>query len=149
MTVISRVSLEHVATLRVRYSETDKMGIVYNANYLDWFEVARTELCRKYGTTFKEWEARGLGLPVVESYCRYKHPAKYDDRVELWCAVSDIKPYSLRFEYRILREGDGKLIAEGWTKNACLNESGKLHRREHPFYRWIAEKMCDEDGSSK
>ena len=69
----------HVTTIRVRYSETDQMKIVYNANYLAWFEIARTELCRKWGRPYTEWEAQGLMLPVVEAYCRYKSPARYDD----------------------------------------------------------------------
>ena len=83
------------AKIRVRYSETDQMKIVYNANYLDWFEVTRTELCRGWGRPYTEWEENGLMLPVVEAYCRYKHPACYDDEIELWGRVSDLKVHSI------------------------------------------------------
>lgn len=132
------------ATLRVRYSETDKMGVVYNANYLDWFEVARTELCRLWGVPYTEWENDGLMLPVVESHCRYKHPALYDDQVQLWCRVAEVKIHSVTFEYRILRTNDYKLIAEGWTKHGCTNREGRLYRSEHPFYLWMASHLSED-----
>jgi len=125
-------------TIRVRYAETDRMGIVYNANYFCWFEIARTELCRLWGTPYTKWEEDGLFLPVVESHCRYKHPAFYDDEVQLWCRVSEIKPHTVTFEYRILRASDYKLIAEGWTKHGCTNKEGHLHKKQHPFYIWIS-----------
>ena len=134
------------ATIRVRYSETDKMGVVYNANYLDWFEIARTELCRAWGVPYAKWEDDGLILPVVESRCRYKYPARYDDQIQLWCRVSEIKIHSVTFEYRILRAVDYKLIAEGWTKHACMNSEGRLYKKEHPFYLWMISS-CSEDAS--
>ncbi|MDD4160600.1 MAG: thioesterase family protein [Synergistaceae bacterium] len=125
------------ATIRVRYSETDQMGVVYYANYLDWFEVTRTEFCRQMGIPYSKWEEDGLVLPVVESHCRYKHPARYDDQIQLWCRITDVKIYSVTFEYRILRATDYKLIAEGWTKHGCTNSEGRLYKKEHPFYSWI------------
>ena len=124
-------------TIRVRYSETDQMGFVYNANYLNWFEVARTELCRSWGVPYSKWEEDDLLLPVVECYCRYKHPARYDDQIQLWCHISDIKIHSVTFEYRLLRASDYKLIAEGWTKHGCMNREGHLYKKEHPFYTWV------------
>lgn len=130
-------------TLRVRYSETDKMGIVYNANYFDWFEIARTEMCRKWGRPYTEWEKEGLLLPVVESHCRYKHPAFYDDRIELWCRASEVKIHSVTFEYRLLLAEQDKLIAEGWTKHGCTDATGKLYKTEHPFYLWM-KAYCDK-----
>ena len=132
------------ATLRVRYSETDKMGVVYNANYFDWFEVARTELCRLWGIPYTKWEEDGLMLPVVEAHCRYKHPALYDDQVQLWCRVTEVKIHSITFEYRILRGNDYKLIAEGWTKHGCTNSEGRLYRSEHPFYLWMASHLSED-----
>ncbi len=132
------------AKIRVRYSETDKMGIVYNANYLDWFEVTRTELCRGWGKDYKEWEAEGLMLPVVEAYCRYKNSARYDDVVELWGRVADLKVYSIKFEYRIARESDGKLLATGWTRHGCTDAEGRLYRGEHPFYKWVLSVIGNE-----
>lgn len=135
---------ELAATIRVRYSETDQMGVVYNANYLDWFEVARTELCRAWGVPYTEWEANDLMLPVVEAHCRYKHPARYDDQIQLWARVSEIKVHSVSFEYRILRASDYKLIAEGWTRHGCTNRQGHLYRKEHPFYLWMVSRAAQQ-----
>ncbi|MDO5114497.1 MAG: thioesterase family protein [Synergistaceae bacterium] len=132
--------------LRVRYSETDQMKIVYNANYLDWFEVARTELCRLWGKPYTEWESEGLMLPVVEAYCRYKHPARYDDEIELWSRVSELKCHSVRFEYRVLRAADKKLLAEGWTKHGCTDCEGRLYKKEHSFYLWMKSFISEERG---
>lgn len=138
----------HAVTIRVRYSETDKMGVVYNANYLDWFEVARTELCRAWGRPYTDWEDAGLVLPVVEAHCRYKHPVTYDDQVELWCMVSEVKIHSVIFEYKLLRAADGKLIAEGWTKHGCTDMQGRLYKKEHPFYLWISECVKKQNAAS-
>lgn len=132
------------ASIRVRYSETDQMKIVYNANYLDWFEIARTELCRKWGRPYTEWEKNGLMLPVVEAYCRYKHPARYDDEIELWARITELKYHSVKFDYRIELSGCGKLLAEGWTKHGCTDADGKLYKKEHPFYLWIKSVVGDE-----
>ncbi|MDO4988511.1 MAG: thioesterase family protein [Synergistes sp.] len=130
------------AEIRVRYSETDRMGIVYNANYLDWFEVARTELCRNWGTEYRKWENRGLILPVVEAYCRYKASAKYDDKIELWVRVTEIKYHSIKFEYKIVRKEDSKVLAMGYTRHGCTNaSSGKLFKERHPFYEWVLSKI--------
>lgn len=132
-------------TIRVRYSETDQMGVVYNANYLDWFEIARTEFCRTLGMPYSKWEEDGLLLPVVECHCRYKHPARYDEQIQLWCRVSEIKIYSVTFEYRLLRATDYKLIAEGWSKNACTNRQGRLYKKEHPFYLWMVSRHSEHN----
>lgn len=138
---------EHAVTIRVRYSETDKMGVVYNANYLDWFEIARTELCRAWGRPYTYWEGAGLLLPVVEAHCRYKQSVTYDDQVQLWCRVSEIMVHSVTFEYRLLRADDGKLIAEGWTKHGCAGRDGRLYKKEHPFYLWMKENAEKQNGA--
>ena len=133
-----------VSTVRVRYEETDRMGVVYNANYYTWFEIARTELCRYWGIPYSEWESRGLMLPVVESHCRYKHPAMYDQQVQLWVRVTDVKVHSVTFEYRIIRAEDYKLLAEGWSKHGCTNPEGRLYKQEHPFYLWLVSHSWGE-----
>ena len=132
------------AKIRVRYSETDQMKVVYNANYLDWFEITRTELCRGWGRDYKEWENEGFMLPVAEAYCRYKNPARYDDLIELWGRVAELKVHSIKFEYRIVNASDGKLLAWGWTKQACTDSEGKLLRGEHAFYKWVLSVMENE-----
>lgn len=136
-----------VSTIRVRYSETDTMGIVYNSNYYTWFEIARTELCRMWGISYSDWEKKGLLLPVVESYCRYKRPAKYDDEIQLWVRVDDIHLHRVTFEYRIIRASDYKLLAEGWSKHGCTDLNGKLYRKKHPFYLWVLSHGLDNDGT--
>ncbi|MEG1642373.1 MAG: thioesterase family protein [Synergistaceae bacterium] len=136
---------KHVTTIRVRYSETDMMGIVYNSNYYTWFEIARTELCRTWGVPYSEWEKKGLLLPVVESHCRYKLPAKYDDEIQLWVRVVDVKVHCLTFDYRLIRSSDYKLIAEGWSKHGCTDRLGKLYKKEHPFYLWIVSNSVEND----
>ncbi len=136
-----RVPYLHAATLRVRYSETDKMGIVYNANYLSWFEVGRTEFCRRFGKTYRDWEALGYFLPVSEAYCKYKFPANYDDTVFIYCRapIDSIKPHSVLFEYRVTLDNDTTL-AEGWTKHAFVDREGKLYRRDNAFQMWLLEE---------
>lgn len=134
--------------LRVRYSETDQMKIVYNANYLDWFEVARTELCRSWGKPYTEWEKENLMLPVVEAWCRYKHPARYDDEIEVQARVSELNIFSITFEYRVIRLNDGLLLAEGRTKHGCTDSKGQLYRKEHPFYLWVKAVSPPEEMQS-
>ncbi|MDR0649470.1 MAG: acyl-CoA thioesterase [Synergistaceae bacterium] len=127
-----------VSSIRVRYSETDKMGIVYNSNYFVWFEIARTEYCRHFGKSYRGWEAKGYFLPVVESYCNFKYPAGYDDTVALHCRapVDQIKPHSILFEYRLCLD-TGSVIADGWTKHAFVNSEGKIYRKGNEFYDWL------------
>jgi acyl-CoA thioester hydrolase len=132
-------SFVRTCVLRVRYSETDKMGIVYNANYLVWFEIARTEYCRYLGKTYREWEVQGYYLPVTESYCKYRLPARYDDAVTLYChaPLEQIKPHSITFEYRVKVENT--LLTEGWTKHAFVNSEGKVYRKNNQFQLWLLE----------
>ena len=79
----------HLHPLRVRYQETDQMGVVYYANYLTWFEIGRTEFVRHFGTTYREIEAKGLLLPVVDAECSYLSPARYDDRVAVCTTIAE------------------------------------------------------------
>jgi acyl-CoA thioester hydrolase len=100
---------------RVRYSETDRMGIAHNGNYLDWFELGRTEYCRKKGCSYLDIEERGIYLVVVESFCRYRRPLRYDDRFLIRTFLRQAMPKKAVFAYE-LRTLDGKtLLAEGYT----------------------------------
>lgn len=132
--------------LRVRYSETDQMGIVYHANYLPWFEVGRTEFCRALGRVYSEWEAKGYLLPLSEAHCRYRSPARYDDVVVILCRapLEEIKPHSVLFEYRVELE-DGKLLAEGWTRHAFVRPDGRLYRHDNEFQRWLTDAIAPGD----
>jgi len=119
--------LEHTTSLRVRYKETDQMGVAYYSNYLVWFEVARTELLRAAGHTYSELErSEGLWLMVVEANCKYKMPAKYDDLLNIDCAVGDIGNTSMSFHYIVKRGSD--LLAEGVTSHVFTDRSARPKR---------------------
>ncbi len=101
------------APVRVRYAETDQMGVVYHSNYVIWFEVGRVELLRSLGFTYLEMEADGMHLPVVEVRCRYKVPARYDDSLLIRTWIANVRSQLIRFEYEVLRADDRTLLAEG------------------------------------
>ncbi|HKO95559.1 MAG TPA: thioesterase family protein [Pyrinomonadaceae bacterium] len=117
----------HDTLLRVRYSETDKMGIVYYANYLVWFEIGRTEFCRARGFSYRDMEEDdGAFLVVAESYCRYKAPAYYDDELLVRTHITEMRKRSLRFGYEVVRASDGQVIAEGETGHVVTDTSGRV-----------------------
>ena len=114
-----------VSTLRVRYAETDKMGVVYYANYLVWFEVGRADLLRSLGWSYREMELAGISLPVIEAHCNYLRPARYDDEIEVKTEGRMLSPVRMEFEYQVVRTEDGTIAAEGKTVHAALDLSGK------------------------
>jgi len=117
----------HEALLRVRYAETDKMGVVYHANYLIWFEIGRTEFCRARGFSYRDMEENENSfLVVAESYCRYKAPAYYDDVLSVRTHITELRRRSLRFGYEIVRESDGTVIAEGETGHVVTDANGRV-----------------------
>ena len=114
------------STLRVRYAETDQMGVVYYANYLIWFEVGRTDLCRKLGFAYREMEREdGLYLIVAEARCRYKAPARYDDEIEVRTCLREQRKRVLIFGYEIYRQPDEELLAEGETVHVITDRNGR------------------------
>jgi acyl-CoA thioester hydrolase len=115
-------------TLRVRYAETDQMGVVYYANYLVWFEVARTDLLRLAGWTYREMEAEGFALPVVEAHCTYRRSAQYDDEIDLRASGCLLSPVRVRFDYQVVRASDAVLLADGHTVHASLDPEGRPRR---------------------
>ena len=117
----------HETLLRVRYAETDKMGIVYYANYLVWFEIGRTEFCRTRGFSYRDMEEMDDAfLVVAESYCRYKAPAYYDDELLIRTHITELRKRSLRFGYEIVRVSDDQIIAEGETGHVITDASGRV-----------------------
>jgi acyl-CoA thioester hydrolase len=114
-----------VSTLRVRYAETDKMGVVYYANYLVWFEVARADLLRSLGWTYREMELAGVSLPVIEAHCDYRKPARYDDEIEVRTEGHLLSPVRMEFQYEVIRKLDDVVTATGRTVHAALDPSGK------------------------
>ena len=111
--------------VRVRYAETDRMGVVYYANYLVWFEVGRTEWLREAGWSYREMEAGGVALPVIEAHCEYRQPARYDDEIEIVTRASLITPVRIRFDYDVRRAGDQAPAASGYTVHASLDAGGR------------------------
>ena len=117
--------------VRVRYAETDQMGVVYHANYLIWFEVGRVELMRQRGLNYKRMEIEeSCGIAVVEATARYKAPARYDDELIVQTTVKSVRGPVIRFVYRILRADDGLLLCEGETVHVVVGRDMK--RRPMP-----------------
>jgi len=117
--------------VRVRYAETDQMGVVYYANYFIWFELGRVELLRQLGFDYKHMEIEDdCWIPVVEANCRYKAPARYDDVLLIQTEVAAMRISVLKFRYRILRDADNQLLAEGDTTHVITD--GKMQKRPLP-----------------
>lgn len=114
-----------ITTLRVRYAETDQMGVVYYANYLVWFEVARTDLLRSLGWTYREMEAEGVFLPVIESHCEYRRPARYDDEIEIRTEGRLCSQVRMEFVYDVVLKSTDVVAAAGCTLHAALGRDGR------------------------
>lgn len=128
--------------IRVRYKETDKMGIVHHSNYYTWFEIGRGEYMRARGITYRQLEERGLLLPVIEARCFYKQPAKYDDEVIVRTYMAEFKGVRLRMEYEVIREEDGALLAKGYTVHAITDANLKpvnIKKTDLEVYKFFME----------
>src|SRR6059036_1316976 len=136
----------HEAIIRVRYSETDKMGVVYHANYLVWFEIGRTEYCRARGFSYRDMEeSENAFLVVAESYCRYKAPAYYDDVLVVRTHITELRRRSLRFGYEIIREPDGTVIAEGETGHVVTDQNGRVRSMPAGFAELLLSQPADKE----
>lgn len=111
--------------VRVRYADTDQMGVVYYANYLIWFEVARTEWLREAGWTYRDMEEAGVALPVIEAHCEYRQSARYDDEIEIATRATLLSPVRLRFDYELRRLGAPALASVGHTIHAAIGRDGR------------------------
>ena len=118
-------SLQSQSRVRVRYAETDKMGVVYYANYFVWFEVARADLLRSLGWTYREMEHAGVALPVIEAHCDYHRPARYDEEMEVKAKGRMLSPVRMEFTYEVVRRDDQVVAASGRTVHAALDAAGK------------------------
>lgn len=108
---------------RVRYKETDQMSIAHHSNYIVWFEIGRTDLCRAAGMTYREIEERGFILVVVEIGCRYRVPFHYDDEVVIRTSVSDAQSRSIRFDYELRDASGEKLHATGFSQHVWVDRA--------------------------
>jgi acyl-CoA thioester hydrolase len=128
---MTEVGLEkHVgeARLRVRYAETDQMGVVYHSNYLIWFEVGRVELIRSMGLDYKRMEAEeGCGIAVVDVHVKYRAPARYDDELVVRTTLLAARAAVIKFGYRVLRVADEALLCEGETVHVVVGKDMKKH----------------------
>ena len=109
----------------MRYAETDKMGVVYYANYFVWFEVGRTDLLREAGWSYRDMETDGFALPVIEAQCTYRESAKYDDDIEVRTTGAMLSPIRVQFTYEIVRSADEATLATGTTVHATLDRAGR------------------------
>ncbi|MBB3108263.1 acyl-CoA thioester hydrolase [Paenibacillus phyllosphaerae] len=145
-------TLWHLHPLRVRYQETDQMGVVYHGNYVNWFEIGRTEFVRHYGMSYREIEEKGLLLPVVDLACKFILPAKYDDCLLICTAVEEFSPIRLAFASEIRRveagatypslcEGTppGELLVRGGTKHVWVNSDFRPSRLDKTLPELYAE----------
>ena len=112
---------QSLSTVRVRYAETDKMGVAYYANYLVWFEVGRTDLLRTLGWSYREMEEAGIILPVIEAHCEYRQPSWYDDELEVRTQGRLLSAVRIQFDYELVRRGDDGTTAVGRTIHAALD----------------------------
>jgi len=135
----------HETPVRVRYAETDRMGVVYHANFLIWFEIGRTEFCRARGFAYREMEEdESSFLVVAEIYCRYKAPAYYDDDLIVRTHITELRRRSVRFGYEIVRADNGQVIAEGETGHVVTDAQGRV-RSMPERYRLLLAAVPEED----
>lgn len=126
---------KHRTMFRVRYAETDQMGVVYHANYLVWMEIGRVEFVRSRGLNYKDLEAsEGIFLGVVEASCRYHFPARYDQEVVVETEIVGANARMVEFSYRILVAGSEKLLARGSTKHLWLNREMRPSRLPEKYH---------------
>jgi acyl-CoA thioester hydrolase len=114
-----------VSVLRVRYAETDKMGVVYYANYFVWFEVGRGDLLRALGWTYRDMEETGVSLPVIDAQCTYHRSVRYDDELEVRTEGKMLSPVRMEFTYQVVRREDQAIAASGRTVHAALDPAGR------------------------
>lgn len=131
----------HTHQLRVRYSESDRMGTFYNSRLLEWMEVGRSELIRAAGSTYAEWEERGVMAPIVEANLKFKGRAGYDDLLKIETSCSREGRARLRFESKLVMAETGRPVAEGYTIHALTNPAGKPIR----IPEWIDDLLNGED----
>ena len=116
----------HDATVRVRYAETDQMGVVYHGNYFVWFEVGRVELIRALGIEYKRMEIEDdCHIVVADAHCRYHHSARYDELLRIRTRISESRNRLVRFSYQVFRDADNKLLATGETSHVICGSNGR------------------------
>ena len=122
-------------TVRVRYAETDQMGVVYHSNFIVWFEVGRVELLRQLGFDYRKMEIEDdCAIAVADVHCRYKAPARYDDIILIRTRLTYVRRKVLHFEYDLLRHADETLLAHGKTMHVVVNSQFKSHSLPDKYF---------------
>ena len=132
------MTIRSSSTVRVRYAETDQMGVAYHGEYFAWFEVGRTDLLRGRGMTYRELESQGLHLPVIAAEAQYLRPARYDDVLEIRTRVTALSGARIRFEYEVVKEGADAPLATGSTAHAAVDQRGRPRRLPEDLRRRLA-----------
>lgn len=129
--------------VRVRYADTDAMGVVYHANYLIWFEVGRGDYMRETGIPYTQFEARGIFVPVVDAQLHYKASGRYDEVLLVETRVAELSPAKVKFGYQIRREADGQLLCEGHTVHAFVTggRPGALSKLAPDLYEALKSRL--------
>jgi acyl-CoA thioester hydrolase len=137
----------HDATVRVRYAETDQMGVVYHANYLVWFEVGRVELIRALGIEYKRMEKEDdCHIVVADAHCRYQQSARYDEVLRIRTRIAESRNRIVKFSYQVIRDGDGKLLATGETTHIICGSNGRpklLPAKYHDVFNAVVAPQRD------
>jgi len=126
--------------IRVRYADTDQMRVVHHAKFIEYFELGRSSLIRSLGMSYAELEARGVSLPVIEAFAKYRRPAFYDELINVESRISELPKASLRIEYQVRREDKVDILAEGYTVHGFLNSSTNKPTRAPAYFVEMLER---------
>lgn len=140
--------ISHTTEIRVRYADTDQMKVVYHGKYLEYFELGRSALIRSLGLPYSELESRGILLPVVEAYAQYRKPAKYDELLSVEARVVELPAATLRIDYKVFRDDEEDLLAEGYTVHSFLNASTGKPGRAPSYFIEVLKKGMGASGVS-
>lgn len=135
--------IKTIAKVRVRFSETDAMGVVYHANYFPWFEIARTQMMTEIGLPYRELQDAGFLLPVLEANIAYRISAKYDDEVEVHAMMKTLPRARIRIDYEVRR--DGELLTSGYTVHVFMNKEGLAIRPPSFFLEKLAKAFNENE----
>lgn len=138
---LPRMAFETLSELRVRYAETDQMGVVYHANYLVWCEIGRTDFIRRTGRSYADLEREGVMLAVSEASMRYHASARYDDPIQVFTSLSALGSRGMTFAYRIVRADTGSTLVSASTSLVCINREGRLCTLPADVRAWLEAAM--------
>ena len=146
---LSQSSAVNETRLRVRYAETDQMGVVYHANHFVWFEVGRVELLRQMGFSYRDMEAEdNRFIAVAEAKCRYRAPARYDEEVLIRTELLNVRDSAVHFGYQLRRAADGTLLAEGETTHIVTDANMKVAALPEKYLKAFRAAVGKQDGKT-